>query len=252
MALKDRLETIREIISEKSRVQVSELSQLFDVTEETIRRDLEKLEAQGFVSRTYGGAIVNENKLTEGIHYFKRTAINAEAKQKIAEKAVAYIENSFTFGLDSSTTAIEVVRLLKSRDDITVITNSATALTELALSKMNIVSTGGILNKHSMSLQGNTTKQALENYNIDIALISCKCLSLTQGASDSNELESDVKKAIIAHANKVVLLVDHTKFDKVTLVKIVDLAQINLIVTDQEPSKEWKEHLAALSVDLVY
>lgn len=252
MLLKDRLEAIRGIVTEKNRVQVSELSRQFGVTEETIRRDLEKLEAEGLVSRTYGGAILNENKLTEGIHYFKRMAINVEAKRKLAQKAVACVENSFTIGLDSSTTAIELMRLLKVRDDVTVITNSAVAITELAQSSMNLMSTGGMLNKHSLSLQGNVAKQALTNYNIDVALISCKCLSLDQGASDSDELESEVKKAMIANANRAVLLVDHTKFDKVAFVKVANLEQFSLIVTDEEPSPEWKAKLASLSVDLLY
>lgn len=252
MLLKDRLEAIRSIVTEEGRVQVSELSRRFGVTEETIRRDLEKLEAEGLVSRTYGGAILNENKLTEGIHYFKRTAINVEAKKAIAKKAVACVKNSYTIGLDSSTTAIELMKLLKVREDVTVITNSAVAITELAQSKMNILSTGGMLNKHSLSLQGNVAKQALGNYNIDVALISCKCLSMDQGASDSDEQESEIKKEMIAHANSAILLVDHTKFDKVAFVKVAELEKFDLIVTDKEPSREWKEKLASLSVDILY
>lgn len=252
MLLKDRLEAIRSIVTEEGRVQVSELSRRFGVTEETIRRDLEKLEAEGLVSRTYGGAILNENKLTEGIHYFKRTAINVEAKKAIAKKAVAWVKDSYTIGLDSSTTAIELMKLLKVREDVTVITNSAVAITELAQSKMNILSTGGMLNKHSLSLQGNVARQALGNYNIDVALISCKCLSMDQGASDSDEQESEIKKEMIAHANSAILLVDHTKFDKVAFVKVAELEKFDLIVTDKEPSREWKEKLASLSVDILY
>ncbi|MGI6004106.1 MAG: DeoR/GlpR family DNA-binding transcription regulator [Christensenellales bacterium] len=252
MLLKDRLEAIRGIITEEARVQVSALSRQFSVTEETIRRDLEKLEAEGLVSRTYGGAILNETKRTEGIQYFKRTAINAEAKKAIAKKAAACVKNSLTIGLDSSTTAMEVMRHLKGRDDVTVITNSAVAITELAQSKMKLFSTGGVLNKHSLSLQGNVAKQALSNYNIDIVLISCKGLSMEQGTSDSDEQESEVKRAMIAHANSVILLVDHSKFDKVDFVKVASLEQIDLIVTDMEPSREWKEKLASLSVDVLY
>ena len=252
MLLKDRLEAIRNIITEETRVQVSQLSGKFGVTEETIRRDLEKLEAEGVLSRTYGGAILNEKSLTEGVHYFKRATINVEAKKYIAQKALACVQNSYTIGLDSSTTAIELLRLLKRRDDITVVTNSAVAITELAQSKMNVLSTGGMLHKQSLSLQGHVAKLALSNYNIDVALISCKGLSLEQGASDSDESESEVKQAMIEKANKVILLVDHSKFDKVAFVRIADLDQFDLIVTDREPNREWKEKLASLSVDVIY
>ena len=79
----ERRRKIMERLVQDRKIYVSDLSRLFSVTEETIRRDLEKLEAEGLVSRTYGGAILNENKLTEGIHYFKRTAINVEAKKAI-------------------------------------------------------------------------------------------------------------------------------------------------------------------------
>lgn len=252
MLSKDRIEAIRTLVVDAGRVQVSELSQRFSVTEETIRRDLEKLEAEGLLSRTYGGAILNENRLTQRIHYFKRAAINLEAKIAIAKKALSCVQSSHTIGLDSSTTSIELMKLLKGREDITVITNSAIAITELAQSKVNVFSTGGMLNKHSLSLQGKVAKQALDNYNIDVALISCKCLSLEQGASDSDELEAEVKKEMIQHANSSILLVDHSKFDKVAFARVANLKQFDLIVTDKEPSAEWKEKLASISVDLLY
>ena len=252
MLLKDRIEVTRNIIAEQGKVLVSELSQRFGVTEETIRRDLEKLEAEGLVSRTYGGAILNSSKLTEGVHYFKRASINAEAKREIAQKAVGWIKDSYTIGLDSSTTAIEIMRLLKDRDDITVITNSAIAITELAQSKMNVLSTGGALNKNSLSLQGSVTKQAINNYNIDIVLVSCKGLSMEQGASDSDEQEAEIKKEMIAHANSCILLVDHSKFDKVAFVKIAGLDKFDLIVTDKKPSQAWLDKLASLQVDILF
>lgn len=252
MNQKERLDSIRSIISKERKVVVTDLSNKFDVTEETIRRDLDKLEEEGLVSRTYGGAVLNVEKLMEGIQYYKRLTINIEAKKKIAKIAINQIGNSLTIGLDSSTTAFEVASLLKDREDITIITNSVPILNELAQSKVNILSIGGMLNKNSLSLQGYVAKEALKNYNIDIALISCKGISLEQGVSDTDEMEADIKKEMLAHANSVILMADDSKFDRVAFARIANLDTFNLILTNKKPGIDWINKFSQLSIDILF
>lgn len=252
MSQKERLDSIKSIIRQEKKVIVTELSKHFSVTEETIRRDLDKLEEEGLVTRTYGGAVLNADKMIEGIQYYKRATINADAKKKIAKNVLKEIGNSLTIGLDSSTTAFEVASLLKDREDITIITNSVPILNELAQSKVNILSIGGMLNKNSLSLQGYVAKDALKNYNIDIALISCKGISLEQGASDTDEMEADIKKEMLAHANRIILMADDSKFDQVAFVKIANLNVFNLIVTNRKPRQDWIDKLSLLSIDILF
>ncbi|WP_140435101.1 DeoR/GlpR family DNA-binding transcription regulator, partial [Escherichia coli] len=202
-------------------VTVSNLSGIFQVTEETIRRDLEKLEDEGFLTRTYGGAVLNTAMfggavlntamLTENIHFYKRASSFYEEKQLIARKALPFIDNKTTMAADSSSTVMELLKLLQDRSDLTLLTNSAEAIHVLAQSEIKVVSTGGELNKNTLSLQGRITKEIIRRYHVDINSMSCKGLDINSGALDSNEAEAEIKKTMIRQATEVVLLVDHSK-----------------------------------------
>ncbi|MGL5436201.1 MAG: DeoR/GlpR family DNA-binding transcription regulator [Lachnospiraceae bacterium] len=252
MTLKQRLEKIRELVIENKRVVVSELSGMFGVTEETIRRDLEKLEAEGLVARTYGGAVLNQDLAREKIHFLKRAQTNMQEKQLIAEKAVDIIKTSASIGADSSSTVLEALKLIREEPGITILTNSVEALRELSLSSLSVVSTGGVLDKNSLSLQGAGAKNSICNYSLGIALISCKGLNLDGGVYDSNESEGELKQLLVERANKVILLVDDSKFGKTAFIRLADLSQIDTIITNQEPDDEWKALLKQNQVNLIY
>ncbi len=166
MAAKDRIQAIKQMVANDKKVTVSNLSGIFQVTEETIRRDLEKLEDEGFLTRTYGGAVLNTAMLTENIHFYKRASSFYEEKQLIARKLIArkalpFIDNKTTMAADSSSTVMELLKLLQDRSDLTLLTNSAEAIHVLAQSEIKVVSTGGELNKNTLSLQGRITKEII-------------------------------------------------------------------------------------------
>jgi DeoR/GlpR family transcriptional regulator of sugar metabolism len=252
MAAKDRLESIKQIVTNDKKVSVSDLSIQFEVTEETIRRDLEKLENEGFLTRTYGGAVLNSESSLEGIHFYKRTTTNRRAKQAIALKAAELLKDKATVAADSSSTVMEVLKLVKGNRELTLLTNSTEALRELSQSDMTVVSTGGILNKSALSLQGAITKTIIRNYIFDVVLLSCKGLDREKGALDSNEAEAELKLEMLKQSNEVVLLVDHTKFDKTAFLKLSDFDHIDYLVTDVKPSEEWIEFLITKKVKLIY
>jgi len=252
MTSKQRLDIIKEMIVNEKKVTVSKLSEKFDVTEETIRRDLDKLEAKDIAVRTYGGAVLNNEKLNEDIPFYRRASINLESKQNIALKALDFIKKDTTLLTDSSSTVMEVLKLIKNRTDITIITNSVEALHELNQSDLNILSTGGIFRKNSLSLLGLVAKNTIKNYHVDIALISCKGIDKSNGIMDSNDEEVEIKKQMIKQANKVILLVDHTKFDKISLVKLFDFNNIGYIITDEEPRIEWMDFLQSYNIKVIY
>jgi DeoR/GlpR family transcriptional regulator of sugar metabolism len=252
LATKERLNVIRQMISAEKKVSVSDLSSQFRVTEETIRRDLEKLETQGLVTRTYGGAVLNTESAYEGVSFYKRAAVQAEAKQKIAVTAAAFLKGKSTIAADSSSTVMETLLLLKDCSDVTLLTNSAEALRSLVTGKISIVSTGGLLNRNSLSLQGAVAKNTVRNYNVDIMLMSCKGLSLEKGALDSNDAEAEVKKVMAAQAEKVALLIDHTKFGRVGFVQLADFDHIHYIVTDCRPPEEWMQLFGKKEIQVLY
>lgn len=252
MLPKERLEIIKEIALKEKKVYVSRLSEKFDVTEETIRRDLEKLEAQGIVTRSYGGAILNAEKTNEDIPFYKRSKTNIESKQYIASKAVEFIKDGSTIVADCSSTVLETLKLIKNRKDVTVISNSVELLQELSQSELNIISTGGGLKSRSLSLQGPITQNTIKKYNVDIALVSCKGMDMEKGILDSNEAEAEIKRSMIKQSNKVILLVDHTKFDRKSFVKLFDYENIEYVITDTEPKEEWVNLLRSYNIEVIY
>ena len=252
MATKERLSAIKQMVLSEKKVMVAALSEQFGVTEETIRRDLEKLAGQGIVTRTYGGAVLNTENGFDGVSFFKRSGIHSEAKQKIARNAVELLANKTTVAADSSSTVMETLRLLKDRGDLTLLTNSVEALRELSTGDISVVSTGGIFNRNSLSLQGEIAKKTVRNYNVDILLMSCKGLSMEKGALDSNEAEAEIKKAMAAQAVQVALLLDHTKFGRVGFVQLADLEHVHTVVTDERPDDEWMRLFQQRRIQVLY
>lgn len=251
MLSRERLEIIKQTALMEKKLYVSKLSEKFDVTEETIRRDLEKLELQGIVTRSYGGAILNTKKTNEDIPFYKRSKTNIENKKYIATKAIEFIKEGSTIVADSSSTVLEVLKSIATRSDVTVITNSVEVLQELNQSELNIISTGGAIKQRSLSLQGPITQSTIKKYNVDIALVSCKGMDINKGILDSNEAEAEIKRAMIKQSNKVILLIDHTKYDKTAFVKLFDYEGIDYIITDEMPRQEWVELLHSYNIEII-
>ncbi|MBW7982219.1 DeoR/GlpR family DNA-binding transcription regulator [Enterobacillus tribolii] len=252
MSARDRLQAIKQMVTNDKKVTVANLSQIFQVTEETIRRDLEKLEGEGFVTRTYGGAVLNSDTLSENLHFYKRAKSFLEEKKAIALKALPFLKNKTTMSADSSTTVMALLRMLKDRGELTVLTNSAEAFHELAHSDVNVVSTGGEFNKNTLSLQGILTKEVIGKYHVDIMVMSCKGLDIESGALDSNEAEAEIKKAMIGQATEVALLVDHSKFNRKAFVRLVELDHINYIITDKKPEAKWISLCEQKGIQLIF
>ncbi|MBS6397657.1 MAG: DeoR/GlpR transcriptional regulator [Clostridiales bacterium] len=251
MAQKERLALIRQSVRENKKVVVSELSMEHNVTEETIRRDLEKLEQEGLLTRTYGGAVLNIEKISEHIDYLRRSQTNREEKVTIGKLAASVIPSNVAIGADASSTVMEAVNLLRDRADITVLTNSIKIVRELDQAAVNIIATGGIVNSSTFSMQGNIVRRTLKDYYVDIVLISCTALEAGGGVFDSNEEEAELKRLLIERGQKVILLADHTKFNKVAFVRVMDFGKLDMVITDREPSLEWQNVFKEKGVKLL-
>ncbi|MFE4709586.1 MULTISPECIES: DeoR/GlpR family DNA-binding transcription regulator [Paenibacillus] len=251
MLAAERRKKIIDLVHQDKRVLVSDLSRMFEVTEETIRRDLEKLEKDGIVSRTYGGAMLNRHT-NEDLPFVTRNALNTEIKRSIALKALDLINDGDTLMVDPSSTAFEFLKLLETKSNLTIITNSVNILHDFANSGMNIISTGGSLRYRSLSLVGPVAHDTIQRYNVDTAVISCKAIDLDKGVTDSNEPECELKKYMLRQADKVVLLADHTKFDKTAFSKLIELSNIDYLITDRRPSEAWLERLSRDNIELLY
>ena len=223
------------------KVIVGELSQEFQVSEETIRRDLEKLDKDGLAIKSYGGAVLNENTSLD-MPFNVRKKNNPAGKQKIAKLVEGLIEDGDHIILDPSTTAVFIAKALKSKERLTVITNSIEVILELSdTSDWNIISSGGSLREGYLALVGPRAVEGLGAFNVEKAIISCKGLDMKKGITDGNELFSQAKQTMLKSAKQCILAADHTKFDKIAFSRICDVHDIHIVVTDEKPSQEWLE-----------
>ena len=248
----ERRNQILEQLQREKRVVVSELSAFFSVSEETIRRDLEKLSEDGFVVKTYGGAVLNEDNVVD-LPFVIRKNTNVAEKQIIGKLVADMTQDGEHLMLDFSSTAAGVARHLKTKNNLTIITNSVEVLIELSeVSGFNIISTGGVLKEGTLSLTGAQVERSFATYNVDTAVFSCKGIDMAAGITDSNESNAYIKQALLRAARRKGLAIDHTKFDKKALVRICKLSELTHVVTDTKPSAEWLETLADNHIACVY
>lgn len=248
----ERRNLILEKLQEEKRVVVSELSQLYNVSEETIRRDLDKLENEGYAIKSYGGAVINEN-MSIDMPFNVRKNRNVLGKQKIAEIVADMIRDGDQIMLDASTTAVFVAKAIKEKQRLTVITNSIEIMIELAdVSGWNIISTGGTMKEGYLALLGSKAEAALRGYYVDKAIVSCKAFDMERGIMDSNDLFAQAKQTMMNSAKESILAVDHSKFDNMSFSKVTDTHNLTAVVTDQKPSEQWLEFLEAHKIECYY
>ena len=248
----ERRNAILARLNSEGKVIVANLSREFDVTEETIRRDLEKLDSEGLAKKTYGGAVLNQD-LNNDIPFNVRRGTNVDLKQRIAEVLATQIHDGDYLMLDASSTAIQVAKAIKNRKNITLISNSVEILLEMSDKEgWNILSTGGTLKKGSLALVGTSAERMIREFHVDMAICSAKGIDISRGVTDSNEKDTEIKRAIFSSANRKVLAIDSTKFDKLSFVRVCDIQEIDTIVTDRQPSERWMEYLRDRRVEVLY
>lgn len=251
LAIERRNQILLKLQQEK-KVVVSDLSQIYNVTEETIRRDLERLEKEGLATKTYGGAVLSES-LYADIPYNVRKETNLKGKKKIAELVKDMIQDGDCIGVDASSTALYIIQQIKHKNNITVITNSIEILLELSDKKgWKVLSTGGTLKKEALSLVGYQAERMIDNFHVDKAIVSCKGIDAEYGITDSNELDAEVKKRFLNIATQKILVADSTKFDKISFARIGELSMIDIVVTDKRPTQEWEEMCTQLNTKVHY
>jgi len=251
LAIERRNEIFEKLQAEK-RVVVSELSQYYQVSEETIRRDLEKLEKEGLAVKSYGGAVLNENTNID-LPFNLRKSRNVPGKQKIAALIRDMVNDNESLMLDASSTAVFIAKELKEKKRLSIITNSIEIILELFdAADWNVLSTGGIAKEGAFALVGPQTDRMLRSYHADKAIISCKGLDMGIGFTDTDEMHAVNKKTMLESANEKILVADHSKFDQIAFAQIGSLKDITMIVTDEKPEDKWLQAFAEMGVKCVY
>jgi len=251
LAIERKNEILAKLRAEQ-RVLVSELSTYYGVTEETIRRDLDKLEKEGYATKTYGGAIWG-NSTKADLSNTIRKKTNVDAKRSIAMEVASIVEDGDHIMLDDSSTSLYIAKQLKEKKNLTVITNSLEIILELApIDGWTIMSTGGTLKPDSLALIGYQAQQTLLNYHVDKAFISCKGVDRENGVTDSSEHHSLNKQAMLRAARQTFLCADSSKFDKTSFVRITGFPELAAIVTDSKPDGQWQLFFRDIQLPCLY
>lgn len=248
----ERRAEIARLVEAQGSVRVSNLCSLFHVTEETIRRDLEALEKQGVLERTYGGA-VSPRRISYESPYANREISNQAEKTAIAHAICDLVSDRQTILLDASSTALYVARaLVQKRQRLTVMTNSFAIVNELKNhDQITVMCTGGTLRPNTLSFVGPQAERVIKEYHFDKAIISCKGFNIERGFTDSNELEVEMKKLMLAAANEVIAAVDSSKWGYVGFALIGPTQSVHRIVTDQKVDLDQVERARKTGVDVI-
>jgi DeoR family L-fucose operon activator len=250
MLVAERYEKTIEVVNERGSIRVTELSKLFEVTEETIRRDLDHLEKMGKLMRSHGGAVSIKTEQTE-TSYSEREVLHVEEKKNIAQEAVKHIKENDRIILDASTTAWYMASILPNIP-LTVLTNSIKVALELSSKeKVDVISTGGLLSARSLSYIGPLAERSLELYHVDKAFISCRGVHIPRGISESNEYQARLKQKMIDVSDEVILLADFSKFGVQAFTHVAPWTDIDLVITDAETNHEVITELTNIDVQVI-
>jgi DeoR family transcriptional regulator, fructose operon transcriptional repressor len=246
----DRQRQIMTLLQENGALRIGDLTEMFDVSDETVRRDLAALEDQGLLTRTRGGALAESVQLETSFQ--RRMRENGRAKLAIARIAASYVEDGSTIIIDSGSTMAHLVRQLRSKRDLVVITNGITHVEDLLSNPtLTVVVTGGMIRRATMGAGGPLAVEALSSLHADHTFIATHGFSADGGMTYPSFEEVAAKRAMISAGADVTLLADGTKSGRASMVKVAPLTQVNRVITSQPISVSEQSKIRDLGVELI-
>jgi len=247
----ERKNKILELLRKKGKVLVPDLCETFNVSPATTRNDLNELEKTGLLKRTHGGAI-NISRAGFEPDYQQRGIKNLEQKEKIAKKALEYVDEGDIILLDTGTTTLQFSKMLKSKKNITIVVNDTEIARELEDSDdINVILIGGNLRRKFHCTVGPIATQILNDLNVDKAFMATNGISLEKGLTTPDLTQAEVKEIMIKISSEVILLCDSSKFGKNSFARVDTLSNIDRIITDDNIDREYAKELESLGIDVV-
>jgi DeoR/GlpR family transcriptional regulator of sugar metabolism len=232
----ERRQRILEDIIRNRSLRIKNLSQEYNVSEMTIRRDLEYLEEEEFIKRTHGGAIYQPRSSMIEPAFSSKQSLQRQEKIRIAQFTCENIvENNDNIILEGGTTVSFMARYLTSKKGLTVVTNGFYTTDELRrlLPNATIINSGGILRSESLTFVGPVGERFFQEFYANKLFLSATGLTLESGFSDPNLLETQIKKAMIASSDQVIVLLDSSKFGKRSLTSFLPAKGADILITDE-------------------
>lgn len=218
-------------------IEVEALASAFGVTNQTIRHDLTKLDAQGFLKRTHGGAQRLDAMTTRD--YAERRQLCRLQKQQIGQIAASLIPNGCALMLNIGTTTEQVALALCDHNDLIVISNNINVISQLSSSSKTLILVGGRVRQSDGAIIGEDAVDFISRYKVDYAVIGCSSLDADGAILDFDMGEVSVARAILRNARHKILVSDSTKFDTDAAIRIGDISDLDYMVTDSAPPESF-------------
>lgn len=252
MFAEERKEKIIKRLNKYNRVQVKELSNEFDVSEVTIRRDLGELEESGHLVRTHGGAVSASFSKRYEPSFEDKADKFKEAKEKIGYKASQLIKENDTILIDTGTTTLQIIKELKNINRLTLVTNSIDIFNETKQlgKEIEVVFIGGTYKYNTRAFVGPLAEKVLRELRVDKAFLGSNGFTLSDGFTTPDLTEANIKKAMIDITQEVYMVVDHSKFGQVSFCKFADLKDIDYFITNHI-NKEYITKIQETGVEVI-
>lgn len=233
----ERMAKIIDITNKNGAVKVEQLAKELDVSEMTIRRDLEKCKRSGSIQRCHGGAISKYNILHE-MDYDDKRLVHQDAKKKIASTCAQFVTESSTVYLDAGTTTFEIAQIIKSVPDLTILTNDLLIAVSLLKSNVKLIVPGGEIQKSTGSMLGNITQQVMDSICVDISFLGTMSIDDSFNSLSPTIEKAFLKRLIMQNSSASYLVADASKFNQRALYKINALSEYTGVITDKSFTSE--------------
>lgn len=241
---------IRQLVETQGEVSVSELNQLLDVSDATIRRDLEEMAQRGWVRRTHGGAVAVE-RATKEPPILHRAGQHLDEKQRIGREAASLVAPGDTIFLGSGSTVQAIAEHLHDVPDLTVITNALNVVNELAAhDNIELIVIGGLFRKSEMSMVSHIAEQAIREFRADRVFMGMRGIDPVHGFTNDYLPEARTDRTILKMAPQVVIVADHSKLGLVSTVFLAPVTAAHILITDKEAPQPVIEELESLGLEI--
>ncbi|WP_067574985.1 DeoR/GlpR family DNA-binding transcription regulator [Nocardia acidivorans] len=253
MYAEERQEAIAVLVGRRGRVSVIELSEQFDVTTETVRRDLAALDRMGLVRRVHGGAMPAAALTALELGTNEREHSRAAEKDRIAKAALAFLPPTGGSALfDAGTTTVRIAAQLPADRELVAVTNSVPIAVRLSgYSGVRLHLLGGRVRGVTQAAVGAEALRALGDLRVDVAFIGTNALTVGHGLSTPDSDEAAVKRAMVASAHRVVVVADSTKIGREDLMRFAAIDDIDVLVTDGELLPAVRDQLSERGIEVV-
>ena len=245
-----RLEEMQEYIYANKTVAIESLCETFQVSRNTVHRDLDQLVKRGVIRKIYGGVVAEQTSDT--VPFEDRAIKNIEAKRRIAQRAVELLEPDDVIYVDTGSTASCFFHLLPKNYNLTIFTNNIELLCYCAQEEgFSVIFTGGKLSRKTCSVVGEDAVELLSRYNISKAFLSAAGVSPEHGFSNSTYGEYQVKRAAIAASRQVYMMLDSSKFGAVSMKTFCGFEDVDVLITDCHPADSYMKKVDENSIRLI-